>query len=235
PTYEGFLADLEELDRSKWPFVRWWMQNHIMPKKDEDLELNEYFNGVYAAPTPGTAGAVNTSMNGLRKAIRVYNTAGRTNLGDSGSGPIATGAPSADVADWCTQVEEFVNDIPSQFRSRIDYVFMSKDNELHYKQGKRKKYGKDINFVDQNGVPGLITIEDYPNIKVKGLESHTGSDLIWCTIPENRIRPVKKASLANTMLVQQFAPRVVSAYSDWWEVLNFEVPEFVFHNDQDLS
>jgi hypothetical protein len=31
------------------------------------------------------------------------------------------------------------------------------------------------------------------------------------------------------------AKRVVSAYTDWWEVLNFEVPEFVFTNDQDLA
>jgi hypothetical protein len=29
--------------------------------------------------------------------------------------------------------------------------------------------------------------------------------------------------------------REVFLYTDWWEALNFEVPEFIFHNDQDLS
>lgn len=227
-TYLGFLTSVDEADRAKWPFVRWWIENHIMMKKDEDLETLEYFDGVYAAPTPGTAGAAGTAMNGLFKTIVDYNSGGRTNFGD---GAISTGAPAASAADWCTQVEEFVAAIPSQIRKKVDYVFMSLDLELLYKQGKRAKYGKDVNFLDANSVSGLASIEDYPNIKVKGLESHADSDLIWATIPANRIRPVKKASQNNQMKVES-AKRLVSAMTNWWEALNFEVPEFLFHNDQ---
>jgi hypothetical protein len=80
-----------------------------------------------------------------------------------------------------------------------------------------------------------LTVNKFPNISVQGLESHEGSDLIWATIAANRIAPIKKPSLKDTMLVQQFAPRVVSFYTDWWESLNFEVPEFIVHNDQDLA
>lgn len=225
-SYLGFLADVEELDRSKWPFVRWWMEFQVMPKKEEDLESVEYFNGVFATPTPGTAGDAGTSMDGLEKIISAYNTAGRTNVGN---GAISIGTPATDAADWCTQVEEFAAAIPSQFRKKIDYIFMSLDLELRYKQGKREKYNMQYQLSND-----LYNIEDYPNMKVRGLESHAGSELIWATIPGNRIRPIKKASLAQTMLVQQFAPRVMSAYSDWWEVLNFEVPEFIFHGDEGL-
>lgn len=226
-TYLGFLADIEEIERAKWPFVRWWMEKHVMPKKDEDLETNEYFGGVYAAPTTGTAGAAGTAMNGLRKVIRGYNTAGRTNLGN---GAIATGAASASDEDFCEQVEQFVTEIPTLFRDKVDFIFMSKTNELKYKRGKRAKYNTNYS---QTG--DLMNLEDFPNAKVKGLESHTGSDLMWTTIKDNRIRPTKKAGLADTMLVKEFAPRVVSAYTDWWEALNYEVPEFLFHNDQDLA
>jgi hypothetical protein len=228
-SYLGFLANMEENDRAKWPFVRWWMENQIMPAKDRDLELNEYFAGVYAAPTPTVAGAASTAMDGIRKVIRGYNTAGRLNLGD---GPIATGAAAGDDADFCTQVEEFVSSIPTHFRTRVDNVFMGKDLELKYKRGKRKKYAAYFNFIES---PGLYTIEDFPMVKVVGLESHTSSGLYWTTIANNRIRPTKKAALKDTMLVQQFSPREVSAYTDWWEALNFEVPEFVFTNDQDLA
>jgi len=225
-TYLGFLADLQEVDRAKWPFVRYWLEQHIMPKKDEDLETAEYFKGVYATPTSGVAGAEGTAMNGLRKVIRGYNTAGRTNLGN---GAILTGAPAASDKDFCTQIEEMAEAIPSLFRSRIDHLFMSKELELKYKRGKRTKYN--INYLQ---TPELYTIEDFPNISVKGMESHSSSNLIWASIPANRIRPQKKASLANTMKVES-AKRVVSAFTDWWEALNFEVPEFVFHNDQDLA
>lgn len=226
-TYLGFLTSVPDADRANWPFVRWWLMNHVMPKKDEDLELNEYFDGVYAAPTPGTAGSVSTAMDGLKKIIKGYNTDGRTNLGD---GPIVTGAAAADAADFCTQVEDFAASMPHVFRKKIDFIFMSADLELRYKQGKRAKY----NMMYAQS-PDLLTVEDFPNMKVVGLESHGSSELMWATIAANRIRPMKKATLADTMKVQQFAPRVVSAYSDWWEVLNFEVPEFIFHNDQDLA
>ncbi|WP_438946332.1 hypothetical protein [Sediminibacterium sp.] len=231
-TYVGFLGDIAEIDRSKWPFVRWFLEQHIMPKADEDLETLEYFAGVFAAPEEGVAGAAGTSMDGIRKVIRGYATAGRTNVGN---GAISTGAPASDDADFCTQVEDFFEAIPSVFRKKLDIIFMSPENELKYRRGKRKKYGKDFNFVTNTGVSALLTLEDFPGIQVKGFESHAGSDLMWTSIPMNRIRALKKASLANTMLVKEYAPRTVSAYTDWFEALNFEVPEFVFHNDQDLE
>lgn len=228
-SYLGFLTSIEEIERAKWPFVRWWMEQQVMPKKDEDLEVNEYFSGVYAAPTPGTAGPVSTAMNGLRKVIRDYNTASRLNLGN---GPISMGEPAGDDVDFCTQVEEYAEDIPTHFRSKIDFIFMSKDNELRYKRGRRAKYKGHFNFIDRQE---LNIVEDFQNMKIVGLESHQGSNMIWSTIPENRINPKKKASLKDTMLVKEFSPREVSAYTDWWEALNFEVPEFLFTNDQDLA
>lgn len=231
-TYLGFLTDLPTNERAAWPFVRWWLEQHVMPKKDEDLEENEYFGGVYAAPVADVAGAAGTAMNGVRKIIRGYNTDGRTNMGN---GAIATGAAADDDVDYCTQVEEFVADIPTLFRKKLDILVMSPENELKYRRGKRKKYGLNVNFVTGSGVSDLLTIEDFANISVKGMMSHSGSDLIWTSIPDNRIRVQKKAELAKTMAVKEFQAREVSAYTDWWETLNFEVPEFIFHNDQDLA
>lgn len=227
PTFEGFLADMDDLDRAKWPFVKWYIENHLMPKKDEDLETNEYFSGVFAIPTPGTAGAAGTSIDGLRQVIRGYNTAGRTNLGN---GPIVTDAAAADDVDFCEQVEDFVDQIPTPFRKKVDLVFMSIDNETKYKRGKAKKYGLQVSLLDTKD---KFSIEDYPSVSVKGLESHTGSDLMWTSIPDNRIRPIKKPNQGKMFKIES-AKRLVSIFSDWWEALNFEVPEFVFHNDQDL-
>lgn len=230
-TYLGFMADLPEADRAAWPFVRWWLEVLIPPAKERDLELNEHYKGVYAAPpVPGTAGLVSTAMNGIRKVIRGYNTAGRTNLKN---GPIATGVIiGIEDADVCTAIEDFVEGIPSEIRPFLKEVFMHTDLVTKYKRGKRDKYKLNVNYMEGSG---LESIEDYPFIKVIGLDSMVGSGMIWTSLPQNRIRPVKKASLKDTMKVQQFAPRVVSAYTDWWEALNFEVPEFIFHNDQDLA
>src|SRR5207237_4740652 len=67
-TWLGFLEG-DGIDRAAWPFVRWFIEEHLIPKKDEDYELNEAYLGVYAAPTPGTAGAAGTSMKGIKKQI----------------------------------------------------------------------------------------------------------------------------------------------------------------------
>lgn len=230
-TFEGFLADMDSLDRAAWPFVRWLITEHIMPKKAEDLELNEYFLGEFAAPTPGTAGAVSTAMNGLRKVIRDYNTAARTNMGD---GPIATGALAVDPADFCEQMEDFVEAMKPYFRKRFDSIVMSDTLARRYKRGKQKKYGLTVNFLSGKGMEDLATIEHQTNIKVVGVESMEGSELIFSTTKENRIRPVKKAALGSTMKVESLK-REVFLLSDWLEALNFEVPDFVVHNDQDLA
>jgi hypothetical protein len=225
-TYLGFLASLPEVDRKAWPFVRWWMENHVMPKAKEDVAYNEYYTGVYGAPTAGTAGAAGTAMDGIRKVIRAYNTAGRTN---NGSAAIVTGAPNSNNTTFVGQVEAFVDAIPDLFKSKIDVIFMSKTNQIKYLRGKRDKYGLTVNFL--NG--SQDTIEDYPSIRVVGIEEMNGSNLIFATTPENRVRPIKKAALANQMMIES-VDRTVKLFTDWWEALNFEVPEFVFHNDQDL-
>ncbi|MGN6293769.1 MAG: hypothetical protein ACTHMV_13580 [Chitinophagaceae bacterium] len=229
-SYVGFLADKEDLERANWPFVRWLIEEHIIAKKQEDLELNEYFSGVYAAPAPGNAGAAGTAINGIRKQIRDYATAGRTNLTN---GPIAMGAPAADPADFCTQVEEFAEAIPPIFRSKLDVICMSKELELRYRRGRRAKYGKEVQFINNQD---LSTLEDFQNLKVKGLASMSAAqtNMIWAAMPNIRIRPTKKASLSDTMKMESNR-RVVDLFSDWWEVLGFEVPEFIFHNDQDLA
>jgi hypothetical protein len=225
-TYLGFMASVADNERANWPFVRWLIEQHIIPKMAEDLELNEYFKGVYAAPGVGVAGAVSTAMNGLRKVIRDYNTAGKTNLGN---GAIATGAWAADDADFCTQVEEYVEDHPSIFRSKIDHVIMSETGMRKYIRGKRKKYN--INYAQ---VTDLLVVEDQPNVSVAGLISMEDSEMMFSTLKENRIRPLKKAELGRTLKVESLK-REVFLFTNWWEALNFRVPQFLFHNDQDLA
>lgn len=224
-TYEGFLADIDDLDRANWPFVRWLIEEHIMPKKEEDLELNEYFAGSYVAPTPGTAGAAGQSMDGLRKILRAYVTGGRTNLGN---GPIAMGAPEVDPVDFCTQIEDWVDSINELMVGKLDRIFMNKTLAKRYVRGRKKKYN--ANYAQ---VSDMVAVEEHSDIQITGLLSHSGSNLIWTSPAINRIRPTKKAVLADTMKIESYH-RVVSLFTDWWEVLNFEVPEFVITNDQDL-
>jgi len=106
-TWLGFLSS-NNLDRKQWPFVRWWVEQELLPQVKEDVELNEIWSGVFAAPTPGTPGDAGTSMNGIRKAINDQVTATRITT-------IATGAPDASDANWVGQIEDFADAINQKY------------------------------------------------------------------------------------------------------------------------
>lgn len=229
-SYLGFIDPLDDLARANWPYVKWLIEQHILSAKEEDMEKFVAFLGVRATPTPGTAGLTLGSMDGLRKVIRGYNTAGRLYLGN---GPLVMDAIAADPKDFCTQVEDWVDSIDPTFRKTLKDICMSETLASRYKKGKRAKYGENVNYLSGTTPADRATIEDYPSLSVTGLLSHEGSEMIWASPAMNRIRPLKKSKLANVFKVEE-AKREVAIMTDWWEALNFEVPEWVVTNEHDL-
>lgn len=214
----GFLTG-EGIDRKSWPFVRWYMEVHIIRQKKRDMEKQAYFAGVYGAPTAGTAGAANTVMNGINKVRKTHITNSRTT-------PITIGAPSTDPVTWCEQVETFVNAIDEDARQEDMVIAMSKVLHRRYRAGKRKKYNA---YYDQT--PELNLVTDNDNISVKGYDSMSGSSVIWTSPKWNNILGQKRS---NAGFQVENVDRNVKIFTDWWEGLGFIIPEYLFTNDSDL-
>jgi hypothetical protein len=217
----AFLADLDEPARAKWPFIRWYLEEHLAPKVEEDFELNEVYDGEFAAPTPGTAGAAGTSMDGLKLIIN-------THIDNSLITPITTGALSATPATFVTQVEDFVKDIPHLYRRKLDHIFMNEDKAALYREGMRVKYNANY---EQASLDKLV---DYPNLSIKGLPSMGASGKIWTTTAMNRINGIKSTGRIRNLKVEE-AKREVAVMGDWKQGLGFMFPGLVFTNDQDLT
>lgn len=216
-TWLGFLAD-KSLSRKDWPFVRWYVEEHLIPQGKEDFELLEVFKGVYAAPTPGTAGASGTAMDGIKKQIADFITAGRIT-------PITTGAPSATNATWVGQVETFADAINQKYWGIPMQLCMSEMNARKFMRGYQTVYGKDTNYKDGKGeVP-------FTNLTIIGLPSMNGSNRIWCTPKSNSIRLMKKTENMDNMNIEN-VDRQVKFYTDWFTGVGFVIPEIVFVNDQ---
>ena len=64
-TWLGFLT-AQQVDRKEWPFVKWLIEVYYKNQIDQDMELNEYYKGVYATPQAGVAGEDGTGMNGVQ-------------------------------------------------------------------------------------------------------------------------------------------------------------------------
>lgn len=220
----GFLSD-NSLSPAKFPLIAYMIEEHILSTRNEEMELLASFKGVFAIPAavsgvaqPGTPAQ---SLNGIRKRIRAYNTAGRSNV-------VATGALESDPADFCAQIEAFVQDIDETYRPFIKNIYMSTDNTTRYRNGRRAGYNLNYSQVDD-----LLAI-DNSNAKVVGRRSMAGSNMIWCTLESNKIRPEKRSMNKNIFDVQP-VDRYVKLLTDWFMCLDFKVPEVLFHNDLDLS
>ncbi len=210
----GFLEG-QQLDPKEWPFVRFWLEELVANRMAEDFELNEAYAGVFQAPTPNTPGAAGTAMDGIAQVFS--DLSGRINS-------ITMGAVPEGAEDFVSYVEDFVAGIEKEHRRRIDHVFLNEDLHLKYRQGKRSKYNQ--NYAQETDLDRVI---DFPQCTVVGLPSMGDSKKLWATLPQNRVRLLKKADLP--MKVEGMK-RLVNAYTDYSIALNFLRPESVFVSDQ---
>ena len=213
----GFLAG-NSTDRTTWPFVRWYVEQILIPQAIEDLELYEIFWGVYASPTPGTAGDAGTAMDGINKVIM--------DLQDAGSiDPILTGTLEADHSDFVDQIEEFADGINAKYAMQSMSLAMSETNAKKYRRGYDAKYGRNTNQIGKNDIEVSKT-----NLTVVGLPSMVGSDGIWCTPKANAIKLMKRTENINYVEIEK-VDRQVKFYTDYSIGVGFIIPQAVFTNE----
>lgn len=239
PSYLGFLATKSQQDRSQWPFIRWAIQEMLLPKAQEDFILEVaykgwQYNGYAAVPTVNAITFVreldsanvnnplpaNASMDGIQVQIAKMVADNRANV-------ITMGAWNADPATFCGQIESFAQQIDSPLRRKIDFLFMSEVNYNKYIDGRRAKYNL---YWQQEADLELI---DKTNIRVKKSESMLGSDQVWGTPAMNRVKPVKTGF--NSMFDLQKFDRGVKNLKNYEWVLTFHIPEFVVTSEHDTT
>jgi hypothetical protein len=215
----GFLAS-SKVNRSEWPFIRWFIDKYLLQRTDQDLELKAIYNGEYAAPAPGVAGAAIDAMDGVKLQINDGITAGDIV-------PIPTGALAIDPVDFCTQIEEFVAGIPELYWERGFDLNMSRILRRRYRKGREKKYNMNYAMKEE------LDLVDETQIRVRGRASMIGSSKIWGTFKENYVLGVKGWGNKN-MFELEHVKRKVSVYTDWWIGIGYILPDQIFTNDQDL-
>lgn len=236
----GFLADIKEVDRSKWPLLVWFVRELLIPKIHEEMELEQAFYGwqitgynpdaatrtvdgatlVREFASEDTQTPANAAVDGIKvQLIRMVN-AGRSNV-------INSGALATDPVLFCTQIEDFVAQIPPMLRRKIDYLFSSEELTNRYIDGRREKYNKQ--YAQESD---LLLIDKSP-IRMQKLYSMEGSQKLWATPADNRVRAIAKD--VDARFDMQKADRSVKYMNDWKKVNTFDVPEFVVHNDLENS
>lgn len=230
-TWLGFLASNDN-DRKAWPFVRWMIEAHLLPKIQEEYELNEIYAGVYAAPATGVAGASGTSMNGIRKQLNDLAAGGRIttiNLGAIPTSPLA----------YCEYIEAFADAFSRRYANVPMYINVNETLAQRYARGKRDKYGRDINQTAPNQlINGNVPLDssiavEFTRHRVVGLPSMGSSTKTWASPGDNMVK-LSKASVNMSQFMIESIDRRVKLFTDFWKGVGFYLPEAIFMTDQDL-
>lgn len=211
-----------KLDRTEWPFVRWFIEEYVIGQIQADLEMSAIYGGVYAAPAVGTAGNANAIMNGVKKIINDAITATTIT-------PIVTGAPNADNKLFAGQIETFCKSVPELYWNQPMALNMSRGLALRYKQGRREKYNSNYAQVSEQ-----MAVQDFESNVVTGRASMTGSNKIWMSPKANSILAFKGGSNQSIVEVEK-VDRQVKVYTDFWIGLGFIDDSLVWTNDQETT
>ncbi len=217
-TWLAFLEG-EGINRAEWPFIRWYIEEHLLPQAQEDLELKEKYKGVYAAPTSGTAGAASTAMNGLKKIINDHISTGRIV-------PAPTGALDTDIVGFVEQLEDWVDAMNPLITSNPMTLKMNPQLYRRFLRGMNKKYNTNYNQTD------VAKLWEYP-INVKPELALASSSKIFMTTKQNFISLRRKMNNQSKVQVEG-VDRKVKLFTDFSMGLGFVIPELVMTNDLDL-
>lgn len=218
--YLAFLTS-NNLDRTTWPFVRWFIEKYALAQIMHDLVKNIY-GAKRVNPTPGTAGAASAAFDGIKTIINARITGGTIST-------ITTGAPSTTPETFATQIETFIKSVPELYWEIPLEVNTSRALALRYREGRRIKYNS--NYAQ---VSDAIAVQDFEQVKVVGRGGMTGVTKIWATPKNNAILAFKGAENMQTVEVEK-VDRQVKVYTDFWIGLGFIQDSLVWTNDQDLT
>lgn len=210
----GFLEGMDEQERAKWPFIRYAIEVHVLPQREQDLELLEYYKGVRVNPTAGTAGTTGASMNGIRKLIT-----------DGDPNDLALGTIT--VSNIFDKVEEASDKVPDMYKSTPMHVMMAPKWERAYWRDKRNTHGGDTNFKE-----GSVRSVDFsPNLNIVGVPSMAGTDDM-IIMPKTNLIHLRRPGGYKAPKVEE-AKREVFFMTDWWEAFAIALDELVWYHNQD--
>lgn len=213
-------------DPTMWDYARWVIENHVLYQVREDLNKAAW-TGEYAAPTPGTAGAMTTTFTGWKKGIADLVTANTLT-------PITTGElVSGTMVD---QVRDFCAAIPVNYRYKPGLIMMSKTRAQQYSDAYKNAYPhRDINVMMDTAHNLVLRVDDY-NKNIVGITAMEGSDRIVCTFTDPNLRSLIIGNRLgyNPYPVFRFEPedRKLKCFAEIYRFFGFESAKHMFVNEQ---
>lgn len=211
--WHGFLVS-NNLKRSQWPFIQFWLQSLIMKQELEDFELNEFYKGELGTVVDGTATDAGRSINGIRYQLN----------NRSGVNTISMGAMPTDPELVSDYIEDWWAQIPRLHRKLMDRVFVNEAVLELYLDGQKEK---DVVEARRKFIKDTSVI-------VTGLPSMEGDEKVWTMPTMFRYTYAKKPENVNFFNVEE-SKRSVAVMTDYYRQPWFWFAQYAYMNDLELT
>lgn len=223
--YDSYYTEWFEAGRDPktWTYPKYIYDTHIMPKFMEELNTASW-DGQYVAPTAGTPGAPNESVDGFKKVIADAVTGSKINV-------IATGTFTA--SDIREKVEAFLDAIPEAAKKGGGRILMSTTNKRLYFRDYRSEFTQLPTIVNTDTGPKRVFVDDY-NVEILGVAAMGGSNR-WIYLPNNHNDMkwiTRRGYPAYPNLIVDSSPRAVQLYGTFYRGYGFEYGKNVWINNQ---
>ena len=199
----------------EYPFVA-FIYEKIVEKVAREVS-NTCINGVYVAPTAGTAGAAIASFNGLLKVVADGITAAKIT-------PTTTGAITA--TNVVEKIELMVDSLPNENRDQELVMLMSPSIKRWYFRKLRLDFGANVDYTAGK------EMVDFTNVRIVSPRYMNGSQRLIITRPENLIMVEDGVSEEENILVQANR-RQLEVMMDFKRGVGFGIMKnYVWTNDQ---
>ena len=213
-------------DPLTWTFPRFIVERVIVPKMYSEMNNNAW-NGIYAAPTPGTPGASIDSIDGFKKVIADKVTAGTINVLASGSFTASTIREN---------VEAFIDLLPDHITEKGGKILMSSANRRKYTRDYRDEFGAKAREVALTNNSKESVFVDSCDIELVGVRS-MGSSSRFVFVPNEEMSNMVYVSRMGYAMLPEFIfkssnPRTLHMSSTIYRGYGFEDSLNIWVNNQ---
>lgn len=223
----------EGKELTQWDLPRWIYQNHIIPQVSEDLELHIAYKGLYAQPTAGTAGAVETSVTGLGDVIAQGITSGAI----PAANVINIGGAFA-ASTYYDQIMAFIEGMPEKYKMAPGVIYMSDTHARGLKFDLLAKFGNtgiwETNPLNPDVTNKLIDfVFPVSNKRIMGLPSMRGQNRIYFSARnQNVIWGYRRGTSAMPSLRWDVEKgRTLNGFAEFWRFYGIEDTSKFFCNE----
>lgn len=218
-SYIFYLYD-ESLAPDQMPITKYIVNQLILPRILDDIELRMIFKGKYVESTDDNATAPEESMDGIETLLVAQKALGNSKVNFFGQSINWDTATAEEIVKFVNDFSDSVDD-----KLKIKTIYASKKVRRKYQRAYDTVYKGTLGRV---GGLNPAAVVDYGEKEIIALDGMDGSPIIFATTPGNMVKLRHKNQAPNIINDVQKHNYEVRLFGEFWLGAGFRVAEAVF-------